>query len=104
MSVITPYLIGADKANLGPKVFFIWGSVCLICLVFVYFLLPETKGLSLEQIDRLFEETTPHNSFKWVPHSTFAADLRLTEKGTVAEEVEKVVGKSSESAMPRVCD
>lgn len=38
-------------------------------------LIPETKGLSLEQVDRMLEETTPRTSAKWVPHSTYAADM-----------------------------
>jgi hypothetical protein len=28
----------------------------------------------------MFEETTPRHSSKWVPHSTFAADMGMTEK------------------------
>ena len=30
--------------------------------------MPETKGLSLEQVDRMLEETTPRTSARWVPH------------------------------------
>ena len=31
----------------------------------------------------MLEETTPRTSSKWVPHSTFAADMGFTEyKGT----------------------
>jgi hypothetical protein len=37
---------------------FIWGSTCLGCLVFTYFFIPETKGLSLEQIDLLYKESS----------------------------------------------
>jgi hypothetical protein len=73
-------MVGENKGNLGPKVFFIWGSLCAVCFVYSYFLIPETKGLSLEQVDRMFEETTPRHSSKWVPHSTFAADMGMTEK------------------------
>lgn len=75
-------MVGTDSndANLGSRVFFVWGSLCTVCLVYSYLLIPETKGLSLEQVDRMLEETTPRNSAKWVPHSTFAADLGLTEK------------------------
>jgi ABC-type molybdate transport system permease subunit len=80
-------MVGEDKGNLGSKVFFIWGTLCLACLIYAYFLVPETKGLSLEQVDRMFEETNPRNSAKWVPHSTFAADMGLTEKGTLGNEV-----------------
>lgn len=60
----TPYLVnsGAGNADLGVKVFFIWGSTCVGCLVFTYFCVPETKGLSLEAIDVLYQNTTPINS------------------------------------------
>ncbi|TEY62379.1 hypothetical protein BOTCAL_0163g00220 [Botryotinia calthae] len=82
IAVITPYLVGTEKgqADLGAKVFFLWGSLCTCCFVYAYFLVPETKGLSLEQVDRMLEETTPRNSAKWVPHSTFAADMGMTDK------------------------
>jgi hypothetical protein len=80
-------MVGVTKGNLGPKVFFIWGTLCAICFVYAYFLIPETKGLSLEQVDRMFEETTPRTSSKWVPHSTFAADMGLTEKNNLTPEV-----------------
>ncbi|KFY78147.1 hypothetical protein V499_02583 [Pseudogymnoascus sp. VKM F-103] len=85
IGVITPYLVGTEKgqANLGAKVFFMWGALCCISLAFAYFLVPETKGLSLEQVDKMLEETTPRTSNKWVPHSTFAAEMHLAEKGIV---------------------
>lgn len=61
--------------------------------MYAYFLVPETKGLSLEQVDKMLEETTPRNSSRWVPHSTFAGEMGLTEKGTLApgiiEDVER---------------
>jgi hypothetical protein len=41
--------------------------------VYAYFLVPETKGLSLEQVDQMMEETTPRTSSKWVPSKTFAS-------------------------------
>jgi hypothetical protein len=67
-----------------------WGSLCFISLAFAYFLVPETKGLTLEQVDRMMEESSPRNSAKWVPHSTFAADMGLAdaekEVGTTKEE------------------
>ncbi|RMZ92308.1 hypothetical protein DV736_g453, partial [Chaetothyriales sp. CBS 134916] len=52
----TPYLVnsGPGNANLGSKVFFIWGGFCCVCMAFVYFCIYETKGLSLEQVDELY--------------------------------------------------
>ncbi len=83
IAVITPYLVSTDKANLGPKLFFVRGSNPLLSLTFAYFLVPETKGLSLEQIDRMLAETTPRRSTKWVPHETWAATEGLVEKSDV---------------------
>jgi Sugar (and other) transporter len=65
---------------MGPKVFFLWGALCCISFSFAYFLVPETKGLSLEQVDKMLEETNPRTSTKWVPHSTFVQEMYLTEK------------------------
>ncbi|KAI5123528.1 hypothetical protein M0805_006688 [Coniferiporia weirii] len=64
ISYATPYLVDNAKgdANLGPKVFFIWGSTCFCCIIFTYFCIPETKGLSLEQIDLLYIHSTPRTS------------------------------------------
>jgi hypothetical protein len=72
-------LVGTNPgdANLGPKVFFIWGGLCCFSLTFAYFLVPETKGLSLEQVDKMLEESSPRSSSKWVPRSTFAGDMGL---------------------------
>jgi len=60
----TPYLVNkqAGSAGLEVKVFFIWGSTCAGCFLFTYFCIPETKGLSLEQIDLLYQNTTPMRS------------------------------------------
>ncbi|OAA35835.1 Sugar/inositol transporter [Beauveria brongniartii RCEF 3172] len=73
IAVITPYMVGSDRGNLKSKVFFIWGGLCTCALVYTYFLVPETKGLSLEQVDKMMEESTPRTSAKWKPTSTFAA-------------------------------
>ena len=77
---MTPYIVDKDKGNLGAKVFFIWGSTCCFCLLFAYFCVPETKGLSLEQVDRMLEETTPRTSNKWKPHDTYAKDMGTVDK------------------------
>ncbi|RJE26338.1 transporter [Aspergillus sclerotialis] len=89
IAVITPYMVDKERGNLGAKVFFIWGSLCACCFVYTYFLIPETKGLTLEQVDKMMEETTPRTSSKWKPHTTFAAEMGLTEKAAEGGMVEK---------------
>ncbi|KAJ3538805.1 hypothetical protein NMY22_g5014 [Coprinellus aureogranulatus] len=63
----TPYLVNDEpgSAGLEVKVFFIWGSTCACCLVFTYFCVPETKGLSLEQIDHMYQNTIPSKSLAY---------------------------------------
>ena len=51
----TPYLVDEDHANLQSKVFFIWGCCCLVAFVFVWLMIYETKNLTLEQVDELYE-------------------------------------------------
>lgn len=89
IAVITPYLVYPDEANLGPKVFFLWGSLCVMCFIYAFLLVPETKGLTLEQVDKMLEESTPRTSAKWKPHTTFAAEMGLTEKGALKEAVQE---------------
>ena len=56
----TPYMVdsGPGNADLQAKVFFIWGGCCVICFFFVYFFVPETMGLSLEQVDILYRNSS----------------------------------------------
>ncbi|RYO89516.1 hypothetical protein DL764_008569 [Monosporascus ibericus] len=75
IAVITPFLVGDDKAALGPKVFFLWGSLACLSVTFAYFLCPELKGLSLEQADMCMAEVPPRLSAKWKPSHTFASEL-----------------------------
>ncbi|RKU42161.1 hypothetical protein DL546_001110 [Coniochaeta pulveracea] len=80
IATITPYMVGTTRgsANLGPRVFFIWGSLCCLSLLFAYFLVPEMKGLSLEQVDKMLEEVSPRKSAAWTPTTTFAEEMRRT--------------------------
>ncbi|KAI0810543.1 general substrate transporter [Xylaria sp. FL0064] len=71
---ITPYMVDKDKGNLGAKVFYIWGGLCATTIIFTWFLVPETKGLTLEQVDMMLEETTPRTSAKWRPRITYNAE------------------------------
>jgi hypothetical protein len=57
------------------SVFFVWGGLCSCAFIYSYFLVPETKGLTLEQVDQMMEETTPRTSTKWKPTTTFASTI-----------------------------
>ncbi|KAE8362460.1 general substrate transporter [Aspergillus caelatus] len=82
LAVIAPYMTGDEEGavNLGPKVFFFWGSLCFLGALFAYFLVPEMKGLSLEQVDLMLAETSPRKSAQWMPRTTFAQEMGRVEK------------------------
>lgn len=58
-------MVDSNKGNLKQQVFFVWGTLCAACLVYSYMLVPETRGLTLEQVDRMLEETNPRTSSRW---------------------------------------
>jgi hypothetical protein len=52
---------------MGYGVYFFFATLMMCSIVFVFFLLPETKGVSLEALDRLFsKDLTPRHAHKVV--------------------------------------
>lgn len=83
LNFITPYLINTDdgkfnvmidlmlqaflthfSANLGGKAAFVWVGLCLLCLIWAWFEVPEFKGLSSADMDSLFAAKKPTRRFK----------------------------------------
>ncbi|KAJ5713945.1 uncharacterized protein N7483_011126 [Penicillium malachiteum] len=62
-------------STMGYGVYFFFASLMLCSIVFVYFLIPETKGLPLESMDQLFEIKPVHHA-----HSQMLAKLREDEE------------------------
>lgn len=54
-----------------------------------YFFVPETRGLTLEQVDKMVEEVTARKSASWKPHDNFGQITALRK----SELVEPVVGE-----------
>ncbi|KAH6667922.1 general substrate transporter [Halenospora varia] len=86
----TPYLVNTGKGNAGlqAKIFFLWGGCCLICVGFVFGMIYETKGLSLEEVDEMYEKL----DYAWKSNG-FVPEVAFREHKETAvgsEEVEKV--------------
>lgn len=79
-------MVGEDEGNLKSSVFFVWGALCTSAFIYTYFLVPETKGLSLEQVDKMMEESTPRTSAKWRPTKTFAEAMGTSAGGKLEAE------------------
>lgn len=63
-----------DAMGFGVYMFF--ASLMLCAAVFVFFLVPETKGIPLEAMDRLFSGGIPARR----AHKAILAELRMEEQ------------------------
>ncbi|KZO93465.1 general substrate transporter [Calocera viscosa TUFC12733] len=62
--------------EIGPLITLVFFGMLLYGTVYVYIFVPETKGLSLEEVDEMYRSgVAPWNSAKWKPH-----DRRLHAK------------------------
>ncbi|KAF5316255.1 hypothetical protein D9619_006436 [Psilocybe cf. subviscida] len=79
ISYAIPYLVNKapGSAGLEARVFFIWGSMCFCCIIFTFLCVPETKGLSLEQIDVMYRHATPVQSLEY--RRRLMASIRVAE-------------------------
>ncbi|KAK4907830.1 hypothetical protein LTR66_017610, partial [Elasticomyces elasticus] len=91
ISRFTPQMFSA----MGYGVYFFFASLMMCSIVFVYFLVPETKGLSLEQVDHMMEESTPRTSAAWRPSRTFAGEMGAIDGKLNPELVQDVERKGS---------
>ncbi|KAK2594321.1 hypothetical protein QQS21_007966 [Conoideocrella luteorostrata] len=58
-NVSIPYMVNPDQANLKGKVGFIFGGLASIATVWSFFYVPELKGRTFDEIDRMFEAKVP---------------------------------------------
>lgn len=63
-SFVLPYLFNPNEANLGAKVTFVFGGLSVICLVYLWFLQPETAGRTYGELDEMFTKRVPSRKFK----------------------------------------
>ncbi|KAJ0419169.1 hypothetical protein BJY00DRAFT_314238 [Aspergillus carlsbadensis] len=58
-----PYIFNPDSANLGLKVGYVFGALSMVCFILTFFFLPETKGRTAGEIDRMFEQNISARNF-----------------------------------------
>ncbi|EGV62418.1 Plasma membrane low glucose sensor [Yamadazyma tenuis] len=98
---ITPYLIdtGAHTAALGSKIFFIWGGLNAVGTVFVYFVVYETKGLRLEEVDYMYKIChNPRDSTKFKSTKISYGSTPQSEK--IKNEIHQMIPDTSGRPSP----
>jgi SP family general alpha glucoside:H+ symporter-like MFS transporter len=61
---ISPYMLNPKKWDLKGKAAFPAAILNVLLLLWAYFRLPETKGMTPETLDHLFHEKVPARKFK----------------------------------------
>jgi hypothetical protein len=85
VNFIIPYLMNEPYAALSGKVGFIFGSIAVLAFVFTYFCVPECKGRSLEEIDRMFLDHVPVRKFRTHPKIQIELDAAKLDGSSVEE-------------------
>jgi hypothetical protein len=62
---VTPYMynVGAGSGNLGAKTAFVYMGSSIVLLLVAFFYIPETRRLSTEELDWLYENSVPPRKF-----------------------------------------
>lgn len=70
-TIVVPLLTAADGAGLGAKMYLVFAGCMLGVIVFVYFLLPETRNRTFAEIDEMYDAKIP--MWKWRNYETSTA-------------------------------
>ncbi|KAG6066648.1 hypothetical protein E4U32_005595 [Claviceps aff. humidiphila group G2b] len=63
-TIAMPYMLNSNEANWGGKSGFLFGAISVVCLVWCYFRLPESRGRTYEELDILFQRRISAREFK----------------------------------------
>jgi SP family general alpha glucoside:H+ symporter-like MFS transporter len=61
--MIVPYIYNTDAGNLGAKTGFVFAGLSAVLLVASWFVVPETAGRSVEEIDAAYQQGIPPRKF-----------------------------------------
>ncbi|KAH3962501.1 hypothetical protein HBH70_161560 [Parastagonospora nodorum] len=75
-----PYVFNPDEGNLRGKTGYTYAASCVVGVVVSYFIIPEMKGRTVNEIDRMFEEGLSAREFKsWTGEEELRARSPRTE-------------------------
>lgn len=63
-SFVCPYIFNPGYGNLKARIGFVFGAIMAIWSVAAYFIVPETRARTYEEIDELFHNEVPTRQFK----------------------------------------
>lgn len=63
VTFVVPYMYNVDSGNLGARTGFVFAGSSVLLLLGVYMLVPDTTGLSTEDLDNFYEAKVPVRQF-----------------------------------------
>lgn len=81
ISVITPYMLNPTALNWKAKAGFFWGGIAIVCAIWCWFELPETKGRTFAELDLLFEQGVSARKFKTTTADVFDVGHMMEKLG-----------------------
>lgn len=81
VGVATPPMI--EQTGFGTYAFF--GAWCFIASVWAYFMVPETKGKTLEQMDEVFKDTTAQEEKEIIRQQIYASRGRQPQSSPISD-------------------
>ena len=70
LGFLLPYIFNPDQGDLGAKTGFFYAGLCVIGFVVSFFYVPEMKGRTPDEIDRMFELKLGARAFKTWSHGS----------------------------------
>ncbi|KAH6712480.1 general substrate transporter, partial [Leptodontidium sp. MPI-SDFR-AT-0119] len=61
---VLPYIFNPDHANLGAKTSFIFGGFSILCIAYLWWYHPETRGRTFQELDEMFANHVSTRKFK----------------------------------------
>jgi SP family general alpha glucoside:H+ symporter-like MFS transporter len=86
VNVMTNYQLSSSAWNWGARAAYFWGGTCLLCVVWVFFRLPEPKDRTYAELDMLFEQRVPARKFAGTKVNPFTPES-VDRKDSVTKDI-----------------
>lgn len=81
IAIVMPYMLNPTAWNWKAKTGLFWAGISLVCIVWCWFELPETKGRTFAELDVLFEQGVKARKFKTTEAEVFDVGHMIEKLG-----------------------
>ncbi|KAI5961037.1 MAL1, partial [Candida margitis] len=81
VNILTNYMLNPSSWGWGAKSGFLWAGFAICAAIWTWFEMPETKGRTFAELDKLFEQKVPARKFKHTIPKTFDAGEMMEKLG-----------------------